>query len=115
MRILTFLGDYSYIDKEVHSGLVCFCHFDKEESSEKIEKIVLKLLDVAGSLKIVIVPFAHLYENVIEPTLAQALFIRLSEGLAKYNKEVYLAPFGITKALHLDVSADDSAIRFFNF
>lgn len=115
MRILTFFGDYSYKKPEFFSGFICFCHIDKEETDAKIEKIASKLTELANGSKIILVPFAHLYEDVAESPIAKNIFDKLVNRIKFNNNDVFLAPFGITKELNLEVPADDKAIKFLNF
>lgn len=115
MRILTFIGEYGYRSDETFSGFVCFCHVDKEETKEKIVIIASKLASFSNESDIILVPFAHLYEGVTEPEAAKNILNQLAIGLRTMGKKVIKIPFGVTKELHLDIPADDSAIRFLNF
>ncbi|HRH32789.1 MAG TPA: threonyl-tRNA synthetase editing domain-containing protein [bacterium] len=115
MRILTLIGEYGYRKGETFSGFVCFCHVDKEETKEKIITIASKLASFSNASDIILVPFAHLYEGVAEPKSAQNILNQLASDLRAMGKKVIGIPFGVVKELHLDVLADNSAIRFLNF
>ncbi len=115
MRILTFYGSYGYKPNETFSGSVCFCHVEKNETPEKIAKIAAKLILLSQGSKVILVPFAHLYEDVAESPVARTIFEQLHDKIGSLGHDVMCAPFGITKELHFDVPADDSAIKFLNF
>ncbi len=115
MRILTFKGEYGYKEPETFSGLVCLVHFEEKDAIKIIKKASEKIIELAQTSQIILVPFAHLYESVADTEIARKLFIELGESLKKHHTKIILAPFRTTKELHLDVPADDSAIKFLNF
>jgi len=86
--------------------LVAFVAIEKEDNEEKVEKMVSEIEIVAkriGVNRILVYPFAHLSNNLASPQIAQELMEKLIQKLKEKNFEVYSAPFGWAKELHLKV------------
>ncbi len=116
MRVLTFRGRYSYQPGQVFTGLVCFCQFEVKDTSEKIRLVSKEIISQASNQEIILVPFSHLHENVLNDQEARKLFGELGDVILEVSQQKpIMIPFGVTKELHLDVEADDSAVRFFHF
>jgi hypothetical protein len=116
MRILTFRGDFSYQPKEVFLGFICFCHFEKKDTLKKIKIIAKKINLFSLGDKIILVPFSHLYEDILNKEDAFKLFVELEKSLKEISrKEIIVIPFGVAKELHLNVKKDDTAVKFYNF
>ncbi len=116
MRVLTFRGRYSYQPGQVFTGLVCFCHFEAKDTSEKVKLVAREIASQISSEEIILVPFSHLHESVLSDQEAKNFFEGLGELILEISqKKVVMIPFGVTKELHLNVEADDSAVRFFHF
>lgn len=115
MRVLTFQGQYAYKKSEIFSGFVCWVHFEENDTPKIIEKAGGKLIEMAQSSPIILVPFAHLYEAVAPVEIARTLFNTLETFVVEKYPKVIIAPFQKTKELHLNVPSDDYAIKFLNF
>jgi len=116
MRVLTFRGRYSYQPGQVFTGLVCFCHFEAKDTSEKIKLVAREITSQVSSEEIILVPFSHLHESVLNDQEAKNFFGELGGMVLEISQQKpIMIPFGVTKELHLDVEADDSAVRFFHF
>lgn len=86
--------------------LVAFIAIEKEDNEEKVEKMISEIEIVAkriGVNRILVYPFAHLSNNLASPQIAQELMEKLIQKLKEKNFEVYSAPFGWSKELHLKV------------
>ncbi|MEM5820299.1 MAG: threonyl-tRNA synthetase editing domain-containing protein [Candidatus Aenigmatarchaeota archaeon] len=86
--------------------LVAFTCIEKDDNKEKTLKMVKEIENVAnriGVKKILIYPFAHLSNNLANPNEAKKLINVLGEELKKINFEVYFAPFGWSKELHIKI------------
>ena len=115
MRIITLKGDYGYKKSEVFSGLICMIHFEEKDNIKIIEKSTRKIIALAKTHPIILVPFAHLYENSAKTDTAREFFNNLAKILKNNYSEVIVAPFQLTKELYLYIKADDSLIKFLNF
>jgi hypothetical protein len=116
MRIITFIGNYSYKEPDFVSGLVCFCHFENKDTADILDTVVNDLVKIAEKMDILLVPFSHLSENVMNEKDAEKLFdqlIKITQD--KTEKKIFSAPFGVEKELHLNVSANDKNIKFLHF
>ncbi|MEM0480774.1 MAG: threonyl-tRNA synthetase editing domain-containing protein [Candidatus Aenigmatarchaeota archaeon] len=85
--------------------LVVFVAIEKEDNEEKIEKMVEEIKIVANRIKVnkvLVYPFAHLSNNLAEPSKAEKLVNLLYEKLKNFF-EAYIAPFGWAKELHIKV------------
>lgn len=116
MRILTFNGKYSYRKDEEFIGIVCFIHFEPKDAEETAKKAIKTLLEEFRGQSLGLVPFAHLYEAVLDNEKAQELFEFMKEIVdTETGENTFVAPFGISKDLRLSVTSDDSFVRFFHF
>ena len=75
---------------------------DENKIDQMINEIKTALSRI-GVKKILVYPFAHLSNNLAKPGTAKELLQKFIEKLKNEGYEVYKAPFGWTKALHIKV------------
>ncbi|MEM5820711.1 MAG: threonyl-tRNA synthetase editing domain-containing protein [Candidatus Aenigmatarchaeota archaeon] len=86
--------------------LVAFTAIERNDNEEKTEKMVSEIEIVAkriGVNRILVYPFAHLSNELAKPDEAKKLIKTLIEKLKERNFEVYDAPFGWAKELHIKI------------
>ena len=90
----------------IEEALVLFVAVEKGDSEEKLAKLVNEVEHVIKNLKVsrvVVYPFAHLSNNLEKPSVALQLLRKLESLLKLRGIEVYRAPFGWCKSLHVKV------------
>ena len=91
---------------EVKDALVLLVSVEKGDTEEVAMKAIDDAVAFASKIKrkkIVLYPFAHLSNNLEEPSAAAAIFSKMKEAALSKGMEVYAAPFGWNKSLQLDV------------
>lgn len=115
MRVLRFTGQFGHHRENIHHGTIAFCHFESGDNSKTITKVAKKLITCTKT-KLILVPFAHLFEKSASKKEAQLLFENLTPECHNYQKnEIVIVPFGIEKEFFLYAPAEKSAIKFLRF
>ena len=94
--------------------LVVFTCIEKDDNEEKVEKASMEIkssLKDLGINKVLVYPFAHLSNNLKKPSEALELIKLFVKKMEELNIEVYKAPFGWTKELHLKIKGHPLAER----
>lgn len=76
---------------------------DTEELGKNAIDDAKKFMENVKCKKLVIYPFAHLSRNLSSPSTALSIIKSMEEYAKKLKIETYRAPFGWTKALHIQV------------
>lgn len=122
MKILQLHVDsisYEPVEKEIPSAEECekkkysfqelavlFTAVEREDEEKVVEEAIADLKRSLSNIKVssvLIYPYAHLSQNLAEPTKALLLLSKLEFGLKDAGFEVYRAPFGWNKAFTLSV------------
>jgi threonyl-tRNA synthetase len=97
--------------------VVALITVEKEDNEEEISGIVGEVIKMCGEIKrrsAVIVPFAHLSNNLEEPRRGLEV-IREIEVRLREKIEVIAAHFGSNKSLLLDIYGHTGNVRFREF
>lgn len=113
MKIITIEGSYG-IEKEVeNSGLIALCQFETFDSKKQIEDAKKTLIKISNERKIIMVPFAHISNDVKEYKEAELLFNLLVQSIKEQKGEQLIAaPFGGEKGLYIS-SEKGSRIKLY--
>ena len=114
MRILKFKGRFGYLKNELHEGIILFCQFEPFDDEKILDKIANKFR-LNKENKLILVPFAHLYEKSASKENSEKLFKLFSKKCMNLNKEIVIIPFGIKKEFYLYAYDDNSTIKFMSF
>jgi len=103
-------------EQECEDCVVAFITIEQEDNEEKAKgmaKEIEKMCNEVKRDKAVIVPFAHLSNNLGEPNVSLKLF-KLIEREIK-GVEVIATHFGSNKSLHLDIYGHQGNARYREF
>src|SRR4030042_6497067 len=88
---------------------------NKKKVSEGIAKEIKKMCKEIKKNKVVVVPFAHLSNNLEEPKKSFEILKEIENKLKKIKLKTLRAHFGSNKSLHLDVYGHAGNVRYRNF
>lgn len=89
--------------KRYEDAIVLLCAIEEGDSEELFDQLVKELKDFSNKFnckRVVVYPYAHLSNELAEPSKALSLIKKLRELLAKKGFETHAAPFGWNKRLH---------------
>ncbi|MFA6397597.1 MAG: threonyl-tRNA synthetase editing domain-containing protein [Candidatus Paceibacterota bacterium] len=110
--------NYESEDKSIFDNcIVAQISFETDDKIDDIGKVgveIEKMSKDVGKNKIILFPFAHLSNNLLEKNKANELFLKLKEFLME-NFDVKLLSFGTDKEFLIETFGHPGSIRFRNF
>ncbi|MFA5992663.1 MAG: threonyl-tRNA synthetase editing domain-containing protein [Candidatus Pacearchaeota archaeon] len=99
--------------------VVAFITIEKDDNKERvstgISKAITKMCKEVNRERVAIVPFAHLSNNLGEPSKSFEIFEEIENKLKSLNLEIIRSHFGSNKSLHLDVYGHAGNARYREF
>ena len=99
--------------------VVVFITVEKGDSKAKVSRgIVKEIKKMCGEVKrdkVVVLPFAHLSNNLCEPKRGFEILQGIEAALKKSGLKVVRTHFGSNKSLHLDVYGHAGNVRYREF
>jgi len=115
MRSIIFKGKFSHLKENINQGTIVLCHFEPEDNDKIIFQAAKKYTQTAND-RLILVPFAHLFEKSASKKEAKRLFEVLVNFCIEFKMQtVTVVPFGVKKEFFLYAPADNSAIKFMKF
>lgn len=99
-------------------SVITFLTFEKDDTKEKLGDLISEIKKAHidfGTSRLVIFPFAHLSNELLECEKASTLFNLLEEALKKENLAYSILPFGTDKEFFLHVFGHPGNVRFRSF
>ena len=88
---------------------------NKKKVSESIAKEIKKMCDEVKRDKAVVVPFAHLSNNLCEPKKSFEILEEIENKLKEMKLKTIRTHFGSNKSLHLDIYGHTGNARYREF
>jgi hypothetical protein len=115
-----FVEDVNKKEEQICGNcIVAFITIEKGDNkikvSEGISKEIKKMCDEVKRDKAVIVPFAHLSNNLCEPKKSFEILEDIENKLKEMKLKTMRAHFGSNKSLHLDIYGHVGNVRYREF
>ena len=98
--------------------LTCFFTIESNDTETQLAKLhaeIVKSAEDVGTNRLMIVPFAHLSNDLAPPKIAKAMFLQLVNMFENNDFMVRSSHFGYHKSLELDTKGHPGAVRYREF